>query len=124
MRGERDDGGAFRLDAGNLAIAKRVRAGRALEGDRKHEPARQTRAPGKELFDRHVTRTVAALHRDGCVEREQRDGKIPKWCWREQIAAARAHVAHPRPADRPTAGMEQADSAPGNTPAKRTSPPA
>src|SRR5258708_33138433 len=100
MRGERDDGGAFRLDAGNCAIAKRLRAGWTLEGNREHEPAGRASAPGKELLDRHIARAVAALHRNGRVEREQGDSEIAKWRWREQIAANRAHVTHRLPADR------------------------
>src|SRR5258708_32889247 len=107
IRGERHDGGAFRLDAGNFAIAKRLRAGWTLEGNREHEPARRASAPGKELFDRHIARAVAALHRNGRVEREQGDSEIAKWRWREQIAANRAHVTHRRPADRAGDRMEK-----------------
>ena len=61
MRSERDHGAALRLDARNLAIAKRVRAGRALEGNRKHQPARLSTTRGKELLDRHVAHTISAL---------------------------------------------------------------
>src|SRR5258708_8819462 len=96
IRGERHDGGAFRLDAGNFAIAKRLRAGWTLEGNREHEPARRASARGKELLDRHVARAVAALHRNGRVEREQGDTEIAKCRWRDQIAAHRAHLT-PRP---------------------------
>ena len=113
MRGERHHGGAFRLDARDLAIAKRVGAGRTLAGDREHEPARQPIAPGKELLDRHVARAIAALHRNGRVEREQGDREIAERRWREQIAADRAHVAHRRSADRTGDGMEKRELALG-----------
>src|SRR4029077_10470901 len=83
MRGERYHGAALRLDACNLAIAKVVRAGRALEPNRKHETARLSTASGKELLDWHVARAIAGLQRNGCIQREQGNGEIAEWRRRE-----------------------------------------
>src|ERR1700733_9766297 len=79
----------------------------ALAGDRKHERARLPIAPGEKLLDRHVARPVTTLHRNGGVECQQCNSEIAEWCWREEIAADRAHVAHRRPADRGGDRMEK-----------------
>src|SRR5712672_840893 len=83
--GKRDDRAAFRLDAGDLAVAERLGAGGLLARDREHEGAGLPLARLQEFLDRYVTTAEAALHGNHRVEREQRDGEVAVRIWREQI---------------------------------------
>ncbi|MFK4621401.1 hypothetical protein ABIF50_004707 [Bradyrhizobium diazoefficiens] len=63
----------------------------------------------QELFDRDVARAKAALHGDGGVKRQQRDGEIAIGSGRKEIAADGAHVAHGGTADRAGRGMQEGE---------------
>ena len=106
MRRDRDDRGALRLDARDLAIAKRLGIGGALEGDAEHERAGGPVAAREELRQIHIARAKAALHRNRRIERQQRDREIAEGRGGEKIAADGSHVAHRRPADRARGRMK------------------
>jgi hypothetical protein len=67
----------------------------------------------QKFLDWHVAGTQSALNGDGCVERQQRDGKVAVGGGRKQIAAHRAHVAHRRSADRAGGCVQEGEIALG-----------
>ncbi len=106
MGRDRHDRCALRLDPRDLAIPERIGAGRSFEGDPERQGSGGAVATRQELLQRHVARAVAALHRNHCVERQQRRCEIAERRSSEEIAADRAHGAHRRTADRADNRME------------------
>jgi len=108
---ERNHRGALRLDPRNLAIAKRLGAGRPFARHADHHRAGGAVAPSEKLLHRHIAGAIAALQlkpwrrAPAARRRDRRRGRG------EQIAADRAHVAYRRAADRARRRMQESEVA-------------
>ena len=99
LRGDGEQRNALRPHLGHLEEAKRTPVAGAGELDSDSDSTRRGIAVAQKFLQRHVARTVSALHRDPGVEREQRGGKVAVGRRGEQVAADRRLRAHRGPAD-------------------------